>query len=173
MKKNSLFRFNAQFFAPFEDDSPTQVPGGRGGYDDDMETQVPGGGGGFSNTDLEKTRLGNGQLAGPGLNTIIDIPETGTLAILWVTEGERRGHIFKIKNGDVVGRRDGDFILDDPKISTPHCRFRREKKKFVLWDCGSKNGTFVNNKQIRCATELEENDLIKIGDTIFVLKVIQ
>lgn len=168
MKKNPLYQFTTQFFAPYEDDTPTQVPGGRSGPDDDP-TIIQGGGG---ESDPGKTVLGVRQKTDIQGETMIDFPKTGTLAILWVTNGERRGHIYQIKDGDWIGRRDGEPILDDPKVSTPHCRFRREKKKFVLWDCGSKYGTFVNNKKIRCATELGENDLIKIGDTVFVWKVI-
>ena len=100
------------------------------------------------------------------------VPELGTLAILWVKEGERRGKIYKIQEGDILGKRDGNLILDDPKVSTPHCRFRMENEKFVLWDCGSKNGTFVNGKRITCATTLQENDQIKIGDITFVIKIL-
>lgn len=173
MKKNPLFKFTAQSFAPFEDDMPTQVGGRGGGVNDNLDTQVPGGGGGYADMDAGETQIDSERIIDGIDNTVLDVPETGTLVILWVLEGERRGKIYKIRDGNVIGKREGDFYLDDPKASTPHCRFRLEKKKFVLWDCGSKNGTFVNNKQIRCATELEENDLIKIGDTVFVLKVMQ
>lgn len=169
MKKNPLYKYTAYSFAPHDDETPTQVPGGRSMSDDDP-TIVQGGG---RESDPGDTVLGVGQKTEIYGGTILDNQQTSTLAILWFTNGERRGHIFPIKEGDWIGRRDGEpHILDDPRVSTPHVRFRREKKKFMLWDCGSKYGTFVNKKRIRCATVLEENDLIKIGDTVFVWKVI-
>ena len=36
----------------------------------------------------------------------------------------------------------------------------------------SENGTFVNGEAIRGATVLQENDEIKTGDTVFVLKTL-
>jgi pSer/pThr/pTyr-binding forkhead associated (FHA) protein len=73
----------------------------------------------------------------------------------------------------VIGRKEGDLILDDPKVSGSHAKFTMEKDDFVIWDFGSSNGTYVNGKKIREATILEENDVIKIGDTIFVIKLLE
>jgi hypothetical protein len=157
-----------------DDDLPTDLggSGAMGNYADSQETQIPGGrpAGGYGDT--ADTSLGSDTYIREMDQTMLAVPELGTLAMLWVKEGERRGKIYKIKEGDILGKRDGSLILDDPKVSTPHCRFRMEKEKFVLWDCGSKNGTFVNGKRITCATTLEENDLIKIGDITFVLKIL-
>ena len=65
--------------------------------------------------------------------------------------------------------------MDDPKVSNPHARFRLndEDDGFVLWDFGSKNGTYVNDEKIAAATALKENDVVKIGDTEMVLKVLE
>jgi len=105
--------------------------------------------------------------------TELDIVPTGLLGLLWVREGNRRGKIYQIKDGTTVGRREGDVILDDPKVSNPHAKFRIENDGFVIWDLASKNGTFVNGERIRAATPLNENDTIKIGDTVFVLKLLE
>lgn len=173
MKINKIFRYTACAFSPHDDDLPTEDWSSGGGLEDDLETQVPGGkGGGFSSSDNDETQIGRGGFVDEFDSTMLDDPEIGTLGILWVVDGVRRGKIYKIRDGDILGKREGDLYLDDPKVSTPHCRFRIEKKKFVLWDCGSKNGTFVNNKAIRCATTLKENDLVKIGDNTFVFKMI-
>ncbi len=98
--------------------------------------------------------------------------DTGPQAILWVKEGNRRGRVYKVTNETIIGRRDATLILDDPKVSSIHAKFTFEDDQFVLWDFGSKNGTFVNGERIRAATALKENDVIKIGDTVFVLKVL-
>ena len=65
------------------------------------------------------------------------------------------------------------MILDDPKVSSMHAKFNMEDDDFVVWDFGSSNGTYVNGKKIREATVLEENDLVKIGDTVFVVKLLE
>lgn len=105
--------------------------------------------------------------------TELDVVETGFLGLLWIQDGRRRGRTFKIKDGTVIGRSKGDVILDDPKASNPHAKFTLEDDQFVVWDFGSRNGTFVNGERIRAATTLKENDRVKIGDTVFVLKVLE
>ena len=158
----------------FDDDLPTDLGGGRAfnNFGDDSDTQAPGGVSPMDFGDTLDTSLGSDTYLQELDQTVFAVPELGTLAILWVKEGERRGKIYKIQEGDILGKRDGNLILDDPKVSTPHCRFRMENEKFVLWDCGSKNGTFVNGKRITCATTLQENDQIKIGDITFVIKIL-
>ncbi|MDH5507656.1 MAG: FHA domain-containing protein [Anaerolineae bacterium] len=105
-------------------------------------------------------------------STELEFEDTSALGILVVKEGRRRGRTLKIKDGTIIGRREGDVILDDPKVSNPHAKLRIEADKFVIWDFGTKNGTSVNGERIRAATELKENDEIKIGDTVLILKVL-
>lgn len=161
-------------FSGTDDDLPTDLGGGGvvGNFSDGQDTQIPGGRSAMDYGDTADTSVGSDTYLQEMDQTIIAIPELGPLAILWVKEGERRGKIYKIQEGDILGKRDGNLILDDPKVSTPHCRFRMENEKFILWDCGSKNGTFINGKRITCATTLQENDLIKIGDISFVIKML-
>jgi hypothetical protein len=104
--------------------------------------------------------------------TELDAPFSTTQAMLWIKEGRMRGHIYPIRHGTVVGRKAADLILDDPKVSSIHAKFTIEGDEFVVWDFGSSNGTYVNGKKIREATVLDENDLVKIGDTIFVVKLL-
>lgn len=161
-----------------DDELPTEIGGGRQpSYGDEDETNIGGGyrPGGMrpSLEDYAATDLASRTYMERMDETLLDVPETGLLGLLWVVEGERKGRIYKIHDGDIIGKRDGALILDDPKVSTPHCRFREENECFVLWDCGSKNGTFVNNKRIREATKLEENDRIKVGDMVFSLKMMK
>lgn len=137
-------------------EEPTEMPGGKGPmYDDEEPTEYPFGG----YDDIDVTEL--------------DKPETIALAMLWVKEGRRRGRTYPIKHGTIVGRKEGGLILDDPKVSGTHAKFTMEKNDFVVWDFGSSNGTYVNGKKIREATVLEENDLVKIGETVFVVKLLE
>ena len=160
-----------------EDDLPTDFGSdfqGGSWTDDDAPTDLgdgrPGSGGHFDD-DVDPTELGFEHHLEDA--TELDIEDMSALAILWVKEGHRRGRIYRIKDGDTVGRREGDLIIDDPKVSNPHAKFTIENDKYVVWDFGSKNGTTVNGAKIRAATELKENDLIKIGDTIMVLKTLE
>lgn len=153
---------------------PTMPPSGnyRGGDAD--ETALPAsrrGGHGILDFDAEdETELPRS--AREDL-TQIDAPAKGVLAMLWVKEGPRRGRFYPIKHNTEIGRKEGDLILDDPKVTSRHAKFTMEDDDFIVWDLASANGTFVNDKKIREATRLEENDLIKIGDTIFVVKLLE
>lgn len=178
-KNEHFFYRTVCAYSAAEDDLPTEIGGGMNrSFNEDEETRL--GGGAFRNErmrpsidDYGVTDVASRVHLDHMDETLLDIPETGLLGMLWVVEGERVGRIYKIHDGDIIGKRDGALILDDPKVSTPHCRFREENGIFVLWDCGSKNGTFVNNKRIREATKLEENDRIKVGDSVFSLKILK
>jgi hypothetical protein len=140
-------------------EGPTEIPGHRAqknflDYDEEEETQM----GRVASGDVTEIEA--------SINTM------GPFGILWIKEGHRRGHIHKIKEGTTVGRKEGELILDDPKVSGTHAKFTFEGDTFVVWDFGSANGTYVNGKRIRQATPLNENDLIKIGDTVFIIKLL-
>jgi hypothetical protein len=161
-----------------EDDLPTDLgaaPPSPYRYDEDEPTDlgVAHRGGAKFLDDDEITDLGRGR-ALDQTELYEEDEETGPLGILWLKEGRRRGRIYKIKDGTVVGRDEGDLTLpDDRKVSNPHARFRvDEDEQFVLWDFGSRNGTFVNGDKITAATVLEENDEVKIGETVFVIKIL-
>ena len=105
--------------------------------------------------------------------TVVERAEKGMLGYLIVQEGMRRGQVHRIRNGTVVGRGDADIPVRDQKVSRNHAKFTVEEDQFLVWDFGSANGTYVNGTRIREATPLHENDIIKIGDTPFVLKVLE
>ncbi len=62
-----------------------------------------------------------------------------------------------------VGRRRDNFIvLDDTRISRQHCQLRYRMGQFVLYDLGSKGGTFVNGERVtECA--LRSGDVISLA----------
>lgn len=153
------------------DDEPTEIGQGRVRYDDSGEapTEIPGGGArGTGADETENTDVGQQDHE---FLTEPDEPPMVTLAMLWVKDGRKRGKVYPIKHGTVIGRK-GDLFLDDPKVSSMHAKFKLEGDDIVIWDMGSFNGTIVNGKKIRGATVLEENDLVKIGDTVFVVKLL-
>lgn len=112
-----------------------------------------------------------GRTADPEATQVLGGPRL-LLGWLIVKEGPRRGQIMPIKDGSLVGRKGADVVMPDPTVSELHARFRVEGDQFVVWDLGSANGTFVNGERIRQATWLKENDEIRIGETVLVLKVL-
>jgi hypothetical protein len=160
-----------------EDDLPTDLgaaPGRARSYGEEEPTDLGSRhkGGRFLDMDEEPTELGKWASREDVTELDASSVVAGPLAILWVKDGPRRGKIYKIKEGDVVGRKDGAIVMDDQKVSNPHAKFTYEENQFVVWDFASRNGTFVNGERIRAATPLKENDQIKMGDTVFVLKVL-
>ncbi len=159
-----------------DDDMPTDYFAGRDNAAfqpnnvDEAPTVLPGGSRRILDMDEQETNLGF-QRQGDDV-TELAVPEVGPQAILWVKEGRRRGRIYQIKEETIIGRKNADLILDDPKVSTTHAKIVIEKDEYILIDFHSKNGTFVNGERIKAETSLKENDTVKIGEVVFVLKVL-
>jgi len=68
----------------------------------------------------------------------------------------------------VVGRgEDCDLCIADNSISRKHVRFESTLDGFRLTDLGSKNGTFVNDRQLDAPRNLQDGDNIRIGNLLF------
>jgi hypothetical protein len=102
-----------------------------------------------------------------------EVPASDLLGLLWVKIGPERGRIYEIKHGVSIGRREGQIRLNDDKVSKRHATLTIEEDQFVIWDLATSNGTYVNGTKIRAATPLKENDQVKIGSTLFVVKVLE
>jgi FHA domain-containing protein len=162
---------------PLDDEMPTDPWGGMGrpgrsAYDED-ETDI-----GFRARQYEEEDdLTQFPDRGPGMvdsdHTVVEHAEQGLLGFLIVKSGMRRGQVYRVSDGAIVGRDQATIILRDPKVSKPHAKFTVEDDQFFVWDFGSANGTYVNGERIRQATALKENDEIKMGDATFVLKTMQ
>jgi hypothetical protein len=158
-----LGRGRAQPHFSADEDAPTQIPnrpqGGRRNLDDEDPTMIGKRARMDDVTELAEVENGPHEMLG----------------MLWVKEGIRRGKVYRIANGTKIGRKESetvDLAIDDPKISNPHAKFSVRENKFYLVDFDSKNGTFVNGQKIEAVTPLNENDIIKIGSTVFVLKTL-
>ncbi len=83
-----------------------------------------------------------------------------------VVGGDLNGTIFDLKNETTsVGRNpDCTIPFDFQGISRVHFKLHvNDKAEVTLEDCGSKNGTFLNNKKIEGSTKLVKGDIIKVG----------
>jgi hypothetical protein len=151
-----------------EDDMPTYVGRGttiRGVDEDDDQTQMPRKSGGRSSIHRDQD---------DDDGTIVDRPQSGLLGWLVVKSGGAYGHMYKIRSGAVIGRdmRKADVVIDDEKISGIHAKINIKNGQFLLWDLGSSNGTYVNGQEIESAVPIKENDEIRMGKTVFILKTL-
>ncbi|MBM4164390.1 MAG: FHA domain-containing protein [Lentisphaerae bacterium] len=93
------------------------------------------------------------------------------MAYLVLTEGDRKGHKFDLKDGVTrIGRRaENDVILVYPSVSGTHAEIIRSDDGFELRDLGSTNGTRLNGSRIQ-SIRVYRNDIFSFGDISVMLE---
>lgn len=91
-------------------------------------------------------------------------------AFLKIVAGTRQGTNVPIPEGAplIIGRKQGDLILEDPLVSGVHCRVFPRDGGFVLQDLGSTNGTMVDGRLAR-ELILKPGAEISVGGTRMIL----
>ena len=93
--------------------------------------------------------------------------------LIWVddeTQEEREYVVSGVER--YVGREStNDVVMADNQVSTRHCRIVPKGEDFWMEDLGSRNGTYVNGVRIEEPRKLENEDLLKIGRTLFKFNV--
>lgn len=86
-------------------------------------------------------------------------------AALLVVGGDLNGTLFDLNEPTVgIGRNaDNTIALEFNGVSRYHFKLLASGESHVLEDCGSKNGTYLNNKRVESLTPLAKGDIIKIG----------
>jgi len=75
-----------------------------------------------------------------------------------------RQHWMLSRPVTTIGRwEDNDVALPDRWISRHHAEVRRERERYVLYDLGSKNGSFLNDKSVVEPLPLENGDRIQLS----------
>jgi len=89
-------------------------------------------------------------------------------SIVWDSSREKRA----IKIGK---REDNDIILQDSRVSRNHAVIVKEGERFYVYDNGSTNGTYLNNKRLlpKLRRELPEDCTISILPYTLTCKIIQ
>ncbi len=65
-----------------------------------------------------------------------------------------------------IGRSpDSDLQILDGHISKRHAILRSNAEEFLVEDLGSRNGTFLNGKRIVVPTQLNNGDVVQVGDS--------
>jgi hypothetical protein len=78
---------------------------------------------------------------------------------------ELRGVRINVNGPVVVGRAPGaDIVIGASFVSGRHARFSRLGDNLIIEDLGSTNGTTVNGVDVNGAVQLEEGDIVGIGD---------
>ena len=70
-----------------------------------------------------------------------------------------------------LGRAPGNsFIVAHATVSRQHATIKIEGEDFGLYDLGSANGTFVNDKRVREPVTLHDGDTVRLGEAEFIFK---
>jgi DNA-binding response OmpR family regulator len=79
--------------------------------------------------------------------------------------GQLKGSEFVLTEESIsVGRApDSDIVVDDRLASRRHACVYREHGQYVVSDCGSRNGTFLNGQRISEPHALRDGDELQIG----------
>jgi len=93
--------------------------------------------------------------------------------LLIMEEGKEVGRKWNIeKEVFTIGRADRcDIVLPERQVSRLHAQIRLEGGKYVLYDLGSKNWTFVNGRRITDPYILQDGDEIQIALCVKLLFV--
>lgn len=83
-------------------------------------------------------------------------------------KGANQGSTVELVGDRIVLGRSADcnVVLNNQAVSREHAVIRKIQGKFYIEDMKSRNGTFVNNKEVATRTLLKDNDRIKICDII-------
>ena len=92
------------------------------------------------------------------------------MAELRTIEGPHTGGVFPLdRESAVLGRHpDCDIVLDSGAVSRQHARIQRADDKFYIEDMQSRNGTYVNGRQIRERRLLNNHDRITLCDVVMI-----
>lgn len=90
-------------------------------------------------------------------------------ALLIVCFGPGEGARYLLNSDQVYAGRHpkSDIFLDDVTVSRRHVLFERRNNEFFVHDCGSLNGTYVNDELIE-EVKLNNRDEVRIGKFRFI-----
>jgi len=75
--------------------------------------------------------------------------------------------------GENLMGRDEDTVvwIDDSLVSRRHARIVIDESGAVLEDLGSKNGTFVGDRQVTTPTRLNDGDRVRFGSLLLIFRM--
>lgn len=90
------------------------------------------------------------------------------MAVLTFIKGANQGTTMELVGDKIILGRNADchVVLNVPAVSREHAVIRKIQGKFFIEDMKSRNGTFLNNKEVVTRTLLKDQDRIKICDNV-------
>src|SRR5262245_60929123 len=90
------------------------------------------------------------------------------MAQMTFVKGANQGTTIELVGDRIVIGRNADcnVVLNVPAVSREHAVIRKLQSKYYIEDMKSRNGTFVNNKEVSARTQLNDTDKIKICDNL-------
>jgi len=83
-----------------------------------------------------------------------------------------RGREIPLLDGLTVGRGDSDVVVVDPDVSRHHAVIRDGACGPAIQDLGSTNGTFVNDSPIAAPHALQDGDIVRLGNTVWLVTAV-
>jgi hypothetical protein len=94
--------------------------------------------------------------------------EGSTFTTFFVWTDRRSGRFFILRDGEqlAIGRDPEvcEIVLMDPAVSRRHCYLSKDGPVIRVEDCGSSNGSFVNDQRVQTA-DLRAGDRLRVGGT--------
>mgnify|MGYP000259327461 CR=1 FL=1 len=89
-------------------------------------------------------------------------------ALLIISDGSQVLQSWVLKDDvTTIGRwADNDVVIPDRWVSRHHALIRRQGRRYILEDCGSKNGTFLDGRRVTEPTVLEDGAVIQVAPTV-------
>ncbi len=84
-------------------------------------------------------------------------------------QGDMLGRVFRLLEGvNSIGRQtDNAIVINQRAVSGRHACVKREGQNVILEDLQSTNGTILNTKRIDRPMLLQQDDVVKIGTSVF------
>lgn len=95
------------------------------------------------------------------------------MARLVIESGTDTGLVYPLTEPIItIGRSPANIIqIIDRKVSRYHSEIHNINNEYILRDLGSKNGTYVNDRLITGEYKLQNNDKLRVGDTVLVFEL--
>src|SRR5262249_10508995 len=96
-----------------------------------------------------------------------------SLILLKTPDGSATGERVQLGAGNlVIGRspEDCQVVLPPNAVSRKHAQITFTQGNYFIEDLGSRNKTYVNNKEVTARTALKDGDGIKICDFLFCFR---
>jgi hypothetical protein len=110
-----------------------------------------------------------GQIARPGAASPVPRKAAWQLVVM---QGPDAGQVFILAEQAHIGRgKNNEITLNDPQVSRRHALIQVEGDTCSVRDLKSSNGTFVNDFRITQPARLRSGDILRVGDSILMVKV--